>query len=726
VNVRSARSAQRVARRTDRTTSEVAQSSWSLALPQTRLDARIAWAWAIVVYAAGVFARYGIHARSDGKLLRGPDGHRALTSIDAYYYASGLKRVLTGALADYDRLPTWSDSGLVTLSAGVARALGLHSSDVAYFFPIVAGPLVVVSVFAWARVLALPSLALLGALPAALGFSYLNRTGPGQFDTDPFAVVIPYLALAASAGALVSRRAAHASAAGLLFAVSSYFHPGAERVLLGCSLVVGAYVVVAHRHRVGAQLLLVLAVSLAPLPIPARLALLLCIALLARQLAISDRSWLIVGACCLAASACASYMHSDLTILLGGARRDDGLRFYDVRGEVAELRALSTLDMTKRVSGGPLWFALSTLGLLGLTWTRRCVLLLWPLFLLGTIGAELRGLRFTIYAVPAAALGLAWLAAHAIELVRTSMPPRIANLSTKLATVAAVLLLAAPAISHASRQKLPSTYTTAELALMGELARHAKPGDYVLAWWDQAYGLWYYAGVRTLVDGMKQDEDLFVVAESLFGSDQRLAANLARQAVERGEQSDHPRPVVRKLFAEAASRGLDADAYLSSLSVAHGTRNRARDIYLFMPARVSMMASGWSRARKIGGVRTRGDASLGIIDVGKTDASRQRAIMFSGRALDLVRWQLVGPGAQRIPIASTHQVNRGATGWQETPRHVGAPLHALLVPDGSVLVVDAKMLHSNYVQLAAFEKNIADAYAPVGSMTGGALYRVVP
>jgi hypothetical protein len=684
-----------------------------LAPQDAPLRSRVLYGWAALSFALGVLARYAIHLRSAAVTLLGPDGHRALTSADAYYYATGIKRAAEGWLAGYERVPTQGESLLVALGATAARLW--HSSDVAYFFPIAVGPLALLTVLAWGRALALPRVALLALLPVALGYSYLYRTGPGQFDTDTFALTVPYLALAASAGALRSSDGKLATLAGVLTACSGYAHPGAERILLVASLGVLAVVLASHRTRAGGHVLLALALGLAPIPMLARLALIGALQLELWRGSWFERARWIPGACALVAVACVAALQLDTTILTGGTEHS-ALRFYDVRPEVAELRGLTFSAMAERVSGGVVLLALSSVGLLALCIVRPEAWLLMPLFVLGTLGAQQRGLRFTMYAVPAAALGLAWLAERVVHRRRWALPLALAA-------------LAVPAVVQALPIRMPATYREAELALMGELARHARPGDYALAWWDQAYGLWYYAGVRTLVDGMKQDEDLFVVAEALYGEDQRTSAKLARLAVERQEAAGVKRPAIRALFAEAERAGMKPDAFLGALAAAP-MPVRTREIHLFLPSRVAAMTSTWARARVIEGVPSRSERAVGKLELGRAPASplRGRLKLKSGHVLDLDRWLLLGRSAQ--PLADTLELRADASGRIEVQverHHDHAQLHLLHLRNANTLLVaDDVMLHSNYLQLAAFGRADPHAFSLVAAIPNGALFRLVP
>lgn len=703
----------------------------AFALNEPKLANGYVIAWSVAAYAAGVYARFDVHQRIRDKLAIAADGHRVLTTADAYYYATGIEQTVSGILQGYDRVPTWTDNLLVAIGAIAVRVGSIHTSDFAYFFPIFAGPLIVSVVLAWSLVLRLPRVGLIAALPVALGFSYLNRTSPGQLDTDLLALALPYLTLAAAIGCLERKSPNLATLTGLLTAISRYAHPGAERVLFACHAVLLLYVLATARNRLGMQLLSFAFLGLVALPVPARVALILGAHAWLTWQKPSERVLRIAvgisGAC-----AIASVWAVDLTILRGARPDDSDLTFYDVRREVAELGAVSFDALATRVSGGKLPFVLAVIGAFGLFISRPSTIVLAPLFVLGTLGAQRSGLRFTIYAVPIAALALSWLLCAGIDLLRHALP-RTQRWISVFATGIAIGACVYPAALHASTHELPGSYNDAELTLMEKLRQQAKPGDYAIAWWDYGYGLWYYSHVRTLVDGMKQNEDLFVVAEALFSDSQLEAAQLARLAVETSRSSKDPlAPAIRAVLGKASAQGATPDALLKRLAnEAVPMPARSAEIYVFLPAHIASMGRSWARARKVGGIAMRGERAVGYVDIARAPLGlRGKIRLKSGRVLDIDRGLVIGEKkGQRGPIASTLTI-RGAPGHKRVDGEVKNPnakLHVLYLVDGrSVLVVDNVMLRSVYVQLAIFERPDPRAFAEAVQMPNGHVYRVVP
>jgi hypothetical protein len=707
----------------------------AFALNEPKLSPWFVVGWSAVAYAIGVYARFDVHQRIRGKLAIAADGHRVLTTADAYYYATGIEQTVSGLLHDYDRVPTWMDSILVALGAAVVKLGSVHTSDFAYFFPIFAGPLLVAIVLAWSFVLRLPRLGLIAAVPVALGFSYLNRTSPGQLDTDLLALAFPYLTLAAAIGCLEGKSPGLATVAGVLTAISRYGHPGAERALLVCHAVLAAYVLVTARNRLGFQLILCTLIGLFPLPAPVRVGLVLAVDAWLRRYRPSDRLLrTLAGASALVAIA--SVWNIELTILIGDRPDESDLIFYNVRDEVAELGSLSFDLLTTRVSGSKLSFVLAVIGSFGLFMSKPSTIVLAPLFLLGTLGAQRSGLRFTIYAVPIAALSLAWLICAGIDLLRHALRralPGAQRPISVLATLAAMTACAYPALRHASTHELPGSFNASELTLMEKLRQQVKPGDYALAWWDYGYALWYYSHVRTLVDGMKQNEDLFVVAEALFSESQLEAAQLARLAVETAKSSPDPMaPAIRVVLGRASAQGASPDALLKKLANEPVPMPpRSGEIYVFLPAHVATMGRSWSRARKVDGIAMRDERAIGFVDITRAPmGARGRVSLRSGSVIDFDRGVVSARKRGRTgPIASTLTI-RGGPGDKQIDGVINDPkgkFHVLHLVDGrSVLLVDDVMLRSVYVQLAIFERPDPRAFAQAVLLPNGHVYRVVP
>lgn len=703
-----------------------------LTFEEAKVSPLVLSAASVVAFAVGVLARLGVHARSDAALLHGPDGHRVLTSADGYYFATGIKAALHGVLSDYDRVPTPWDSGLVAVGAAIGKLTGAHISDIAYHFPIYAAPLAVATVIAWGAVLRSARTTFLAMLPVSLGLGYLTRTGPGQFDTDLPALTVPYLALAAAMGSLTRQKRGLATLAGLCCACSYYLHPGSERVVSVCSFGVMAYVLLARRDRHGAYLLCALGAGLVPLPMLARIALLVLVHFGFPRVSLGPRAVLATAVSAFLAAHVALFLwHSDLAILgISPSRTIDALKFHSVRAEVEELQPISLATMAELVSGGSLVLGLASIGLVGLAVVHPVTLVMWPLFVLGTVVAHVRGERFAMYAMPVAALGLAWISARVLALAEQRVPWLRARWAYAVCTLGTALLVALPAASHARAATVVSTYGPESVGLMTELSKVARPDDYALAVWDESYGLWYYAGVRTLVDGSKQDSDLFVIAEAFYGDSQVAAAGLARLAVARQRSGSGTKSAIRAIFKDARARGQTPDEVLRAVTEGSFPLPPGRgEIYLCLSPRVAFLGLGGAQARKVVGIASRGDAAVGHIDLAAISGPlRGRFRTFGGGVIDADAWQLSYPGRVPARIASTVLFSTWSGGERTTrefSHHAEGGMHLLYFTKGDALmVVDDVMLRSNYVRLALFFAPESRAFIPVKYRTDSQIFRV--
>jgi hypothetical protein len=238
--------------------------------------------------------------------------------------------------------------------------------------------------------------------------------------------------------------------------------------------------------------------------------------------------------------------------------------------------------------------------------------------------------------------------------------------------------------------------------------------------------------VRTVVDGMKQDEDLFVVAEALFGDSQLASARLARLTVEELAAREPRKPAIRALFADARARGSSPDGLLHELASAPWLPiRRTREIFLFLSQRSAQMGRTWAQAREVRGIASRGPRSVGFIDVARApDNPLGITTLRSGRVLDLRRGLVLGAEPPQGLIASTLEVRgRGPdrVTVRRTAGHSDGKLHVLrFFGQGALAVVDDTMLRAGYVQLALLKAPDPRAYRSEGAFPHGQLFGVVP
>jgi dolichyl-diphosphooligosaccharide--protein glycosyltransferase/undecaprenyl-diphosphooligosaccharide--protein glycosyltransferase len=140
------------------------------------------------------------------------------------------------------------------------------------------------------------------------------------------------------------------------------------------------------------------------------------------------------------------------------------------------------------------------------------------------------GRRFTVYAVPINALGIAFLMMWIASYIKD-----------KKASIAFIvlmtLLVLVPNINHIIGYKVPTVFNKNEVAVLDKLKTIAQREDYVLTWWDYGYPIRYYSDVKTLIDGGKHAGDVNFPVSFALGASQVAGANMARLDTEYTEKA---------------------------------------------------------------------------------------------------------------------------------------------------------------------------------------------
>jgi dolichyl-diphosphooligosaccharide--protein glycosyltransferase/undecaprenyl-diphosphooligosaccharide--protein glycosyltransferase len=197
--------------------------------------------------------------------------------------------------------------------------------------------------------------------------------------------------------------------------------------------------------------------------------------------------------------------------------------------------------------------------------------------------AAVGGLRFTIYAVPILAFGVAFL----ITEISRKMP----NNALKYSSIVVLTLLALyPNYKHIEAYKVPTVFNATEVKILDKIQSIADREDYVVTWWDYGYPIRYYADVKTLIDGGKHVGAVNYPVSFILTSPQNVAAKMARLDVEFTEKAFAQRAEensTQKIFSniEEMTKAYgfsDTNKFLRALPTIKPPK-KTRDIYLYLP-----------------------------------------------------------------------------------------------------------------------------------------------
>ncbi|HZF69295.1 peptide-binding protein, partial [Sulfuricurvum sp.] len=398
---------------------------------------------------------------------------------------------------------------------------------------------------------------------------------------------------------------------------------------------------------------------------------------------------------------------------------NEALHFFQVTQTVREAGKIPFSEIANRISGSMLTLFIAFIGYSALVIRHRAFILTLPLIGIGLFSFW-GGLRFTIYAVPVAALGALYFA----YLIGETITNKKAKYS--LITILTALMLY-PNIVHILEYKTPTVLTAQEVTSLEKLKNLAQTKDYTIGWWDYGYPIWFYTHTNTLIDGGKHDHDNFIVAEMLTTSSPIEAARLARIATETYVTSNY-KEIADTLFYDKKGTAINVSDYLDTLRIEDSMPlpKKTRDIYFYLPWRMMDIFPTV--------------ALFSNLDLNHPD-NRQQPFFFSSSSI-----QDTGPtielgngisinkaksvlkmGQQDIPIKMFYQVGYDTNNHLQVNEQTFASegLNVIyLASYGRFLVMDDYYLNSTYIQMFLFEHYDRNLFEPVSLNPMTKLYRL--
>jgi len=268
-----------------------------------------------------------------------------------------------------------------------------------------------------------------------------------------------------------------------------------------------------------------------------------------------------------------------------------GLHFFTVMQTIREAGHIPFETFANRISGHTVTFLIALAGYIYLLYKHRIMLFSLPLLGLGFL-AYVGGLRFTIYAVPVLAFGIAYLIT---EIARIMPTTKLKYLSMTAFTLAILF----PNYKHIEAYKVPTVFNANEVQVLHDLGKKAEREDYVISWWDYGYPIRYYADVKTLADGGKHSGSVNFPVSFMLTHTQEEAAKMARLDVEYTEKTYAFRDAHKE---EIEDKNLTIFSNIEQMTKKYGFKNtndflatlksdiklpqKTRDIYFYLPFRM--------------------------------------------------------------------------------------------------------------------------------------------
>ena len=317
------------------------------------------------------------------------------------------------------------------------------------------------------------------------------------------------------------------------------------------------------------------------------------------------------------------------------------------------------------------------------------------------------GLRFTVYAVPIAAMSAIYLFFVLSEFIH--------NMKVKYAfIVLATALMIYPNIKHIIGYRVPTVFNKTEVKTLDRLKDISNPKDYTLTWWDYGYPIWYYSDTNTLIDGGKHDDDNFIISQILTTDSQTQAANLARVSVE--QYVKKYKGVAKQLF-EKNSKALNVSDVLKEMSSKdYVLPKKTRDIYLYLPNRMLNIFPTVAVFSNL-------DLNNGkkfprhFFYISRRFRESGNKLMLGNSINFLNKTGQIELGRQNVSVNHFSVVGydkRGKLYKQDQILDSNAPLNVIYMKNyNTILVLDNKMYNSLFIQLFVFENYDKKLFEPV-------------
>jgi len=522
------------------------------------------------------------------------NGQLMINTNDGYFFASGAQKELFGLHADNPRVFGMWDYGVIFFTTLFAKVTPFSLETIILYMPAVISSLVVVPIILTARLYGKVWWGFFAALLGSIAWSYYNRTMTGYYDTDMFSAMAPMFILYFLIKSTIDFNLRSALYAAIAIIIYPFLYDQGQAIVYAMGMIYGAYMVWYHRHEktTYASLLLVF-LALLPLKklgfdIPWNFGIELLIIgttywwLKRNTEKIQERTLLIASGVVfllflLMGNVFGLIWNKIASYVITGTS-SEGLHFYAVNQTVREAGHIPFSTFANRISGSQIGVVLSLIGYIVLVIKHRAFILALPLVGIGVF-ALWGGLRFTVYAVPIAAMSAVYLFYVIGDFLKDK---RAKYAFVMLATTAMIY----PNITHIIAYKVPTVLNKAEVEDLVKLDQMAKDKDYTLAWWDYGYPIWYYSDTNTLIDGGKHNNDNFIISKIMQATSPELAVNLSRLAVETYVDSNYT-VVADTLFKNGTKDQIDPDSLLEELEDSHyQLPQKTRDIYLYLPYRM--------------------------------------------------------------------------------------------------------------------------------------------
>ncbi len=649
-----------------------------------------------------------------------------INTNDGYYFATALENMLFGTHAHNPQIQGAINAypGVIYTSAFFYKLLPVSLETVILYMPAFISSLVVIPVILITRLFNLQFFGFLSALLGSIAWSYYNRTMVGYYDSDMFAVLLQMFVVYSFISILVEHKLSNIILAFAVITLYPFFYPQGLSLIYAMYGIYIVYALLEYREDNLTYIsIAAIALALSPIIFWIKIVAVAVILLSHNSKKIEQKYWiglaLVAFIFFLLNANVLALIANKLFGYIDRGTQESGLHFFQVIQTVREAGTIPFEMMANRISGSTIGVFAALIGYILLVLRYRQFVIALPLIAIGVFSLW-GGLRFTVYAVPIAALSAVYLVYVLTSFIRDTGPRYLVIF---LATGG----LLYPNISHIIEYKVPTVFHKDEVKQLDKLKTIGSDKDYIIAWWDYGYPLWFYTNKNTLIDGGKHHNDNFIVSRILTTSSQKEAASLSRLAVETYVDSDYAN-IADTLFHNKAEEQLNVETFFDELQADKMIIPKAsREVFLYLPFR---MLDIFPTVKVFSNI----DLETGekgnppfFFQSSKATQVAEKIDFGSGVSFDQ-NTGLITIGTQSVPANQIVTIGTQADGKIGVNRqiiHPNSSIVIVLLRDyNRVLVLDQEMYNSAYIQMFFLENYDRSLFEAVELSPYNKVYRV--
>ncbi|WP_333804531.1 STT3 domain-containing protein [Sulfurospirillum sp.] len=669
-----------------------------------------------------------------------------INTNDGYYWAEGARDLLRGITKQHDLSPISEAASWFTYI--VAKVFPVSLETIIFYMPAVLGSLIVIPIILIAYNFQMLEVGFLAALLASIAVSYYNRTMVGYYDTDMLNIVFPTLLLWSLILSLRTKEEKYLLITALEIIAYRWWYPQSYSLEFSYFGLILAYALIFDRKNLfNFKLLTIMLFAMMGLPSIIRLLFVVCIYFSFKKSPWNKYVWNFLGTAIILFVATGGL--SPIWVQLKGYVFKDiievssdnlSLHFFSVMQTVREAGQIDFITFAERISGHTITFLLSLLGYVLMVQRYPAMLLGLPLLGLGFL-ALWGGLRFTIYAVPVCALGMAYLLFRwSLYIEGLFINARLGGFLKSSFVILSSIGILYPNLLHVIAYRVPTVMNQSEVIQLDSLRKITDREDYIVTWWDYGYPLRYYTDVKTLIDGGKHSGDVNFPVSYMLTNNQESAARFARLDVEytekafiEAEQNETKTKIEQqKIINNTAQMTLDygfsdANDFLEALQTPLVLPAKTRDIYFYLPYRMLSIfptVAQFSNIDIMTGKTVRQPFLFQSNQFRDTGATLD---LSSGIVLDKARGMLK-LGTQEVPvkyfIQTAYTPDLKLVKEQNTLHSNGLFSIIYMQAYNTFLILDEDMFNSTYIQLFVLENYDERFFEPVSLEAYAKVYKL--